>query len=100
MAFIIRIDARRCKSCELCVAACPKKIMLISDRKNELGFRIAACGDESACTGCAACGQVCPDAAIEIVKTEGDVITPRKTAEHADGRRIPPGALHGKEASV
>ncbi len=69
--FKVRVDARRCKSCELCVAACPKKIMLISDRKNEQGFRVAACRDEKTCTGCLACALVCPDVAIEIVRVEG-----------------------------
>ena len=70
MSFKVTVDARRCKSCEFCVAVCPKKIMLISDHKNEQGFRIAVCGDEQACTGCAACGQVCPDVAIEIYRVE------------------------------
>lgn len=71
MAFKVKVDARRCKSCELCVAVCPKKIMEISDRKNEQGFWLAVCVDESVCTGCLACAQVCPDVAIEILKTEG-----------------------------
>jgi len=70
MAFRVTVDGRRCKSCELCVAACPKKIMIISDQKNELGFRVAACQNAGLCTGCAACAQVCPDVAIEIFKLE------------------------------
>ena len=70
MPFKVKVDSRRCKSCELCVVACPKKIMLISDRKNELGFKVADCSDESKCSGCLACCQVCPDVAIEIVKVE------------------------------
>jgi 2-oxoglutarate ferredoxin oxidoreductase subunit delta len=68
--FTVKVDARRCKSCELCIPVCPKKIMLISDRKNELGFRVAACVDESACTGCLACAQVCPEVAIEIYRED------------------------------
>ena len=68
--FKVKVDACRCKSCELCVAACPKKIIKISDQKNELGFRLAVCVDESTCTGCLACAQVCPDVAIEIVRRE------------------------------
>ncbi len=69
--FTVSVDARRCKSCELCVPVCPKQIMLISDRKNELGFRVAACRDASACTGCLACAQVCPEVAIEIGQEDG-----------------------------
>ena len=68
--FKVKVDARRCKSCELCIPACPKKIMLISDRKNELGFKVAVCRDESACTGCLGCAQVCPEVAIEIFREE------------------------------
>ena len=68
--FKIRVDASRCKSCELCVVACPKKIMAVSDKKNELGFKLAICTDENVCTGCLACAQVCPDVAIEIVRQE------------------------------
>ena len=68
--FQVKVDACRCKSCELCVAVCPKKIIKISDQKNELGFRLAECSDEAACTGCLACAQVCPDVAIEITRKE------------------------------
>jgi len=68
--FKVKVDASRCKSCELCVAVCPKKIMAISEGKNELGFRLAVCTGEGACTGCLACAQVCPDVAIEITRKE------------------------------
>lgn len=68
--FSVSVEARRCKSCELCIPVCPKKIMLISDRKNELGFRVAACRDLKTCTGCLACAQVCPEVAIEIVQED------------------------------
>ncbi|MBN1596650.1 4Fe-4S dicluster domain-containing protein [candidate division FCPU426 bacterium] len=66
--YILRIDPKRCKACELCIDACPKKIMILSDTINELGFRVAACMDETQCSGCLACAQVCPDVAIEIDK--------------------------------
>jgi 2-oxoglutarate ferredoxin oxidoreductase subunit delta len=68
--FRVKVDPNLCKSCELCIAVCPKKIMVISDQKNDLGFRLALCTDHSACTGCMACALVCPDVAIEIIRTE------------------------------
>jgi 2-oxoglutarate ferredoxin oxidoreductase subunit delta len=68
MKYHLKIDPRRCKSCELCIAACPKKILVLSDKVNELGFHIITCVDEKECTGCQACAQVCPDVAIEIYK--------------------------------
>lgn len=68
--FKVKVIASRCKSCELCLAVCPKKIIAISDKKNELGFRLAVCTDEGACTGCLACSQICPDVAIEIIRED------------------------------
>lgn len=69
--FSVRVDPRRCKSCELCAAVCPKKIMVITHERNDLGFHVAACSDASACTGCLACALVCPDVAVEIVEEPG-----------------------------
>jgi 2-oxoglutarate ferredoxin oxidoreductase subunit delta len=68
MSFIVKIDPKRCKACELCIAICPKKILYLSETINELGFYVVACKDEKACTGCLACAQICPDVAIEIYK--------------------------------
>ncbi len=68
MSYRVKIDPHRCKSCELCVAVCPKKILEISDERNELGFHVAVCRNEQDCTGCLACALVCPDLAIEIEK--------------------------------
>lgn len=70
MSFYLKIDPRRCKSCELCLEACPKHILILADEKNELGFRTAACAKPDECTGCLACALVCPDAAIEVYKKE------------------------------
>jgi len=70
MSYSVRIDPVRCKSCELCLAVCPKKILAITAVRNDAGFHVAACTDESKCTGCAACALVCPDVAIEIFKEE------------------------------
>ena len=66
----VKVDAARCKSCELCVPVCPKHIMTISDRKNELGFPVAECTNQSVCIGCLACAEVCPEIAIEITRED------------------------------
>lgn len=70
MKYRVKVDPDKCKSCQLCVAACPKKIMKLSDKKNSRGFEIAICVDEDLCIGCQACAQVCPDVAIEIDKED------------------------------
>lgn len=59
----------RCKGCELCVSACPKGIIKISeDRLNAKGFRPAEITDQEACIGCAFCATICPDVVIEVEK--------------------------------
>lgn len=58
----------RCKGCELCTRACPKKIIALSNRFNSKGYRTSYCVDESKCTGCALCAKTCPDLVIEIQK--------------------------------
>ena len=58
----------RCKGCELCVKACPKKIITLSNHFNAKGYRPASCIDESKCIGCMLCAKTCPDLVIEIHK--------------------------------
>lgn len=60
-------DEERCKSCELCIAVCPKKILRISaDKMNGKGYRPAEITDNEKCIGCAFCATMCPDAVITI----------------------------------
>jgi 2-oxoglutarate ferredoxin oxidoreductase subunit delta len=57
-----------CKGCALCVIACPKKIISVSDRSNEKGYFVAEVKDNSACTGCSACAIMCPDVVIDVYR--------------------------------
>lgn len=57
-----------CKGCGLCVRACPKKIVALSQRINSKGYHPAEVTDIDACIACAACAGTCPDYAIEIEK--------------------------------
>ncbi len=57
----------RCKGCELCVAACPKHIVIMAqDRLNKKGFHPAQVIEQDKCIGCAFCATTCPDAVIEV----------------------------------
>ena len=57
----------RCKSCELCVIACPKHIISISkDKLNEKGYYPAFLVEPDKCNGCTMCAISCPDLVIEI----------------------------------
>ena len=64
--YILTIDTERCKGCELCVAACPKRILVMTTRINRRGHHYAQVAAMQDCIGCAQCADICPDAAIEI----------------------------------
>lgn len=58
-----------CKGCGLCVQACPKHLITISDKTiNKKGHFPAEMTDQSACIGCAFCAVMCPDCAIIVEK--------------------------------
>ena len=58
----------RCKGCELCTAACPKKLLVMSTTFNSKGYNFSTCPDDSECVGCCLCARACPDVVIEIHK--------------------------------
>jgi len=63
------INADRCKACGLCVDACPRKILALSDGAlNKKGYSPAYCIDEEKCIGCAMCATMCPDCVIEVYR--------------------------------
>ena len=58
-----------CKGCELCVRACPKKLLQPAPEKlNEKGYHPVMITDEEACVACGACFRTCPDTVLTIVK--------------------------------
>ena len=64
----LTFDTEKCKGCNLCVAACPKKILFLSEKLNKAGMHIVECKEEEHCIGCKSCGIVCPDGVIVIEK--------------------------------
>lgn len=66
MARII-VNEEVCKGCEMCIKACPRKIIVLTkDKINGKGYHPAKLVDESKCTGCASCAMMCPDVAIIV----------------------------------
>ena len=57
----------RCKGCGLCVADCPKGlIVLAKDKINQKGHHPAEITDQEKCIACAFCATMCPDCIIEV----------------------------------
>lgn len=68
MAMILTFRKERCKGCGLCIAACPKKLLVLEEGTNIKGYRPATCHDMASCVGCASCARICPDSIITIEK--------------------------------
>lgn len=61
------VDSEYCKSCELCISVCPKKVLEIGKKPNQKGYYAVVAGGNN-CIGCMLCGLICPDIALEIHK--------------------------------
>lgn len=71
----VEILEERCKGCELCAEACPRGLIRLSRRINQLGHHPAefdpggGSGEKGkGCTGCALCGLVCPETVIAVFR--------------------------------
>ncbi|UCE24925.1 MAG: 4Fe-4S binding protein [Candidatus Zixiibacteriota bacterium] len=62
----VTIDKNHCKGCEMCVKACPQKILAMSKQIGLKGYFYAEVVDSSRCIGCMICAITCPDVAIEV----------------------------------
>ena len=61
------IATEHCKGCELCVGACPVAALALDTTKvNSLGYHPVSLLDADACTSCAFCARVCPDAVFTV----------------------------------
>lgn len=56
----VEIKADRCKGCKLCVQVCPRGVLMVSKKLNEMGYHpVESSGSD--CTGCELCYTVCPE---------------------------------------
>jgi 2-oxoglutarate ferredoxin oxidoreductase subunit delta len=60
------IDVDKCKGCELCIAACPPNVLVMSTDVNAIGYRFPQL--TPGCTGCTACQLVCPDFVFSVYR--------------------------------
>lgn len=65
----VEILAELCKSCGLCVEACPKCVLGIDETVlNARGYSPAAVLRPENCVGCGNCAVMCPDSVIRIIQ--------------------------------
>lgn len=64
----MEIDTERCKGCELCVGACPQKVLRMAAQFNRQGLPFSEIHDADRCTACMSCAIICPDTAIRVLK--------------------------------
>jgi len=69
----ITIDVETCKGCELCITACPPRVLTMTKDVNHLGYHYPQL--HPGCTGCAACLFVCPDFCFEVFRFDEPVLT-------------------------
>ena len=79
---ILKVDMEECKGCGLCIEACPPKVIRLSDKMNQYGYRTAGYTG-AGCTGCGICFLVCPE--------PGAITVLRRSAPRATGREGAPG---------
>jgi 2-oxoglutarate ferredoxin oxidoreductase subunit delta len=81
------IATDRCKGCELCVHACPERVLALDrGHVNALGYNPVVAVALERCTSCAICARVCPDSVFTVqlqraTRTDGP---PRSTSEGAE----------------
>ena len=64
----IEVNTERSKGCQLCIIACPQKVIALAKKVNLLGYPYVEAVNEEACVGCASCGIVCPDGCITVYR--------------------------------
>ena len=63
----LTFNTDNCKGCGLCVDACPKGLLGLSEEKiNKKGHHPAELNEEGACVGSASCAIMCPDCIIKV----------------------------------
>jgi 2-oxoglutarate ferredoxin oxidoreductase subunit delta len=63
----LEIAEERCKGCGLCVAICPKHVLVLEPSSvNEHGYHPVELTDAGACTSCALCARICPDTVFTV----------------------------------
>ena len=69
------LDRERCKGCELCIDACPPRVLEMTTHEvNDWGFRFPVL--VAGCIACQACTAICPDFCFQVYRYEEPVELP------------------------
>ncbi len=68
--FVERVIIERecCKGCELCIRACPRSVLVMSDDFNKSGYHYSVFKNKEDCNSCTFCAVICPDVCIEVYR--------------------------------
>jgi 2-oxoglutarate ferredoxin oxidoreductase subunit delta len=71
---VIHVLVERCKGCGWCVEFCPRQVLEVSDYINSKGYHPPKATRHQACVSCGLCELLCPEFAIYVEETEGEVV--------------------------
>jgi len=71
----IYVLVERCKGCGWCVEYCPRDVLEVSESINSKGYHPPKAVKEGFCVSCGLCELLCPEFAIFVVETEGEVVS-------------------------
>ena len=93
------IDVEACKGCDLCIDACPPRVLVMTDDEvNGRGYRYPQL--RPGCTGCRACAQICPDFVFQVYKYDTpDRGRRRDRRDRCTGATAPGGCCEGARPS-
>lgn len=70
----VTVQTDKCKGCGLCVAFCPKGLLVLAEGFNRSGYHPAQMREDAGqpeCTRCGFCSRMCPDTAITVRRRRG-----------------------------
>jgi 2-oxoglutarate ferredoxin oxidoreductase subunit delta len=77
------IDVEACKGCELCIDACPPRVLVMTDTStNSRGYRYPELF--AGCIACQACTAICPDFVFQVYRYDEPVEVEARAAEPAE----------------